>query len=405
MDPIAEGEGGRVWRARAFDAKRHSLVAILRRTTAIALFLTLPILPGILATTALAAPTDAGIDNWADDPNADGYPSQAICRRLKSLPLPAKDMPDEAQSAALDGCQSIFLYYGDKEGNSDPARARLCAYRERALGKTDFWAGSNMLMMIYANGVGVPRNLDLATRFACEGSGTTAEIDGRILDLQKFKTDHWQGHDYDVCNEVSSTSEMTSCTEFSNLESGFARDHAMKAMIAGWTDEERLALNDLLVAKTRFVQSSLDHETQHMDNHAEVERGDRQNALEAEFSAILSDLVAGKIPNAGADGEREADAELNAMYRKALAAMRDREREEHDIPGDGHIEPQGIRLTELAWLRYRDAWVTFAQVKAPGVAPESIRAWVSRKRVKSLHDIFEVDPDEEGVVMSIWTRE
>lgn len=39
-------------------------------------------------------------------------------------------------------------------------------------------------MQIYANGLGVPRNLELATEYACQIWSAPAESDGRVLHLQ-----------------------------------------------------------------------------------------------------------------------------------------------------------------------------------------------------------------------------
>ena len=60
-------------------------------------------------------------------------------------------------------------------------RDRQCAYLEHtSRADAGGFSGNTMLMIIYANGVGAERNLDLATTLACRLDGAPAEEDGRL---------------------------------------------------------------------------------------------------------------------------------------------------------------------------------------------------------------------------------
>lgn len=48
--------------------------------------------------------------------------------------------------------------------------------------------GSTVLMQVYADRLGVPHNLDLATDYACQLDGGPAEKDARVLSIQARKT-------------------------------------------------------------------------------------------------------------------------------------------------------------------------------------------------------------------------
>ncbi|MGB6699785.1 MAG: hypothetical protein WBE80_14040 [Methylocella sp.] len=93
------------------------------------------------------------------------------CESLKTLSLPRADAPGAAKRAALKGCNSEALYFGIG-GEKDPVRARECAYLEQeeegdpgnSNGWPNLFAGTGMLMTIYANGVGAERNLDCPLR-------------------------------------------------------------------------------------------------------------------------------------------------------------------------------------------------------------------------------------------------
>jgi hypothetical protein len=79
---------------------------------------------------------------------------EATCARVEALPLPTPAPLTEAEQAALAGCDSEALYYGIGTP-ADPVKARQCAWLER--GEHDgMLRGEVILMMIYANGLGVP---------------------------------------------------------------------------------------------------------------------------------------------------------------------------------------------------------------------------------------------------------
>ena len=102
---------------------------------------------------------------------------------------------------------------------------------------------------------------------------------------------------------------------------------------------------------------------------------DHQQKLEDDFARLLTALEAGKAPSASARDFKAADAELNAVYRRLMSAK---------DPVFGTVTKSGVRKAQLAWLAYRDAWVQFAAVKYPHVAPDSLRASLTQSRTKEL---------------------
>ncbi|HST75140.1 MAG TPA: hypothetical protein VLJ20_07190, partial [Acetobacteraceae bacterium] len=127
----------------------------------------------LAAFAAVLMAVPAAAENWADsagsatlDPE---YPrSQAICRGLRRVSPPPADRPNRSEAAALKGCNSEALYYGIGRP-ADPVRARQCAFLERGVwqGPPNL-SGDTVLMIIYANGVGATRNLDVAISLACQ---------------------------------------------------------------------------------------------------------------------------------------------------------------------------------------------------------------------------------------------
>src|SRR5260370_26371045 len=56
-------------------------------------------------------------------------------------------------------------------------------------------------MMVYANGRGVARNLDLALRFACDGN-TMPDSGPRVQHLEELKAKNSKDSDFDVCDDI-----------------------------------------------------------------------------------------------------------------------------------------------------------------------------------------------------------
>ncbi|MDD3182991.1 MAG: hypothetical protein PHD48_09335, partial [Alphaproteobacteria bacterium] len=109
---------------------------------------------------------------------------QAVCDKAHERVYPPQDSPLPADSTALRGCSSRNLYYGIKTP-VDYKKARACAFVEVQNEET---VGAYVLMMVYANGYGVSKDLDLALKGACEGGGDPAEIKRRVQHLTELKT-------------------------------------------------------------------------------------------------------------------------------------------------------------------------------------------------------------------------
>ena len=90
-----------------------------------------------------------------------------LCQRFSATPVPSGDSASESDRAALRGCDAEALYYG-LGVSPDFVRARQCALEARQTPGLPQPMDSGILMMLYANGLGVPTNYDLALRFACE---------------------------------------------------------------------------------------------------------------------------------------------------------------------------------------------------------------------------------------------
>ena len=81
-----------------------------------------------------------------------------------------------------------------------------------------------------------------------------------------------------------------------------------------------------------------------------------------------------------------ADRELNVVYRRVRAELQ-AGASPHPYSLAGTVDADGVRDTQRAWLRYRDAWVAFAATRWPDTAGDAWRAWLTETRTAALDAI------------------
>lgn len=343
----------------------------MRRDLAAALALALFAAPaGPAGAAAQAVPADA----------------KAICRSLRATAVPVADAPTPAEAAALADCSSEALYYGIGRP-ADPRAARLCAFVEKRSADpqvTDFgFNGDRMLMTAYANGLGAPRNLALATALACRAGGADAEVESRVKHLAGLDAARWAGTDFSLCDDITSGLMQGVCAAHEQLIARAAAAEAFAALSASWSAADRAAHAPLRRAAAAFA-----------DAHAQGEvdlsgSGRGAFAIAAEerasraFARLLADAEAGRVASATPADAEAADVALNAAYRALMARA-------PGLARDTTIKAADLTAAERAWLRYRDAWLAFAKVRYPALAPEALAARLSRERAAQLAAVPDV---------------
>lgn len=305
----------------------------------------------------------------------------AACRAWLQVPVPAADM-----GAAPQACSARALYYGADGLRGDPVAARHCAYRERGFERRTvspdvLFGGSGVLMMVYANGEGVPRDPALARRFACEYGGAPAELRGRLAHLQTI-ADAGTGR-LDICDDITSGMMSGFCA---SRDAGFAhvvRDRHWRALSSGWTPAQHAAWRSLRAAADAYFAHASEDE---VDLGGSARGAFVVHAREALETALLEDVGAferGARPTQTAAGLPALDHELNAVYRRTRADLQAAAAASEYSPF-GTVDADGVRRTQRAWLRYREAWVVFAAARWPDAAADAWRAWLTHARIGAL---------------------
>ena len=86
--------------------------------------------------------------------------AKQMCASVKDVELPAADRPTPAEERRIGKAAPRSMLYFGFGRPADPVKARKCAYAEIDRDAKAPIGGKAILMMVYANGKGVPRNFD-----------------------------------------------------------------------------------------------------------------------------------------------------------------------------------------------------------------------------------------------------
>jgi len=310
---------------------------------------------------------------------AQGFGDNPACTAPAKLVVPAADQPDAAARERLKDCDSESLYYADG-GKPDYVQARLCAYLERDKGNELVFGGSGVLMMLYANGEGVPRNIALARKFACETEGAPAELDGRLEHLDAMARAGAKADRLDLCDDITSGFMMGFCADRGASAAKVERDRRVAALTANWSAAERTALTRLRAAADTYFDAVVDGEVDMSGTARGAMAVGAREDLEKRFADALDAFEHGRFPTGDAAALAAADKALNASYAAALQSIK-----QQGTDGmNGTVTTDGIRAAERAWIKYRDAWVAFGAQKYPAVGADAWRTWFTQERERAL---------------------
>lgn len=317
-----------------------------------------------LATMAHATPPYPNTDNFGMevDPKTPWFQA---CLRVEKM-QPAAPPPVPASCKAFD-------YYAKRDQASTSSAewhgVRACAMADK---------NNAVLAMLYANGLGVPRDLDLATQYACRAGGAYAEVSGRVEHLQALKKEP-PGTPYDQCDDATSGLMMGVCANVADGQADKIRN-AYFSRLRGQLPAQQVAAFDQLVAATRAFALARRGET----DMTGTGRGAFSVQAEAREKEWLREHLAAfekgtfKAP---APTLAAADAELNRIYKAMLAAPSEDANHPTRLPVST-VEKADVRAAQRLWITYRDAWVRFAKLRYPALPPETLQAMLTDWRVK-----------------------
>lgn len=305
--------------------------------------------------------------------------AEAQCAALDKLAYPAADRPGAAQQAALKTCDAPALYYGIRQPR-DFIKARHCAFTPDQDDDV-FSKKAGVLMMLYANGQGVQRNLQLAKKAACAAGGAPAELSGRLAHLAELAPGQSAvGQTIDFCDDVTSGLMMGYCASLGSAQGDVKREQALAAIATKLKPNEQAAFSRLLNSLSRFVKARGGNEVDVSGTARGAQIAEEEDAQKDAFLAALRAFESGKLPRFSAAQERAFDRELNTVYQQ-LRRM--------PAPQYTTIRMADIQATQRIWLVYRNAWVEFGKLRYPAVPAHAWRAHFTQQRTAMLKALME----------------
>jgi uncharacterized protein YecT (DUF1311 family) len=296
--------------------------------------------------------------------------AQRMCAAVKDVQLPTQDQPTPDEKKTLGNCSSQDLYFGFGQP-SDPVKARKCAYVEMEEGKDPLdIAGQSILMMVYANGRGADRNLDVAIKLACAMPGGPGDVAGNIYELERFRKSPATAR-YSICDHSAAPHLYKSCAILGDRFDAIQRAKELSDITSGWSEKDHKAFAPLQQAAETFFKSRASSEI-NLEPTFEVQE---MAFMENGFISKLQQLQKGDLPSFSAADKKKAQSELDEAY---AATQKDPNRRW------GTASVAGVQHTQQLWLAYRDAWVKFGKTKYPHVTADSWETWLDQERLGML---------------------
>lgn len=296
-----------------------------------------------------------------------------VCAAAAPAACPAK-APDAGLPIIFDGykgCNPLGKYYDTlRSARPDWQAVHRCAVQD---------GNDAVLMMLYANGYGVPRDIDRAIGHACRVDSAQAEVEGRLAHLRRMKEGD-EGEPFDLCDDITSGLMMGFCAGVAEDAEGARRGAALARLDRSFTAAQRTRFAALRTATDAFARSVGDNET---DLSGTARAAMSIAARAAVLDELLADLRAaeqGKVPAGSDAGFAAADKALNDVYRQVMALPAD---EQGRVAYTTVTKPD-IRTTQRAWIAYRDAWTAFAQARYPAVPAAAWKTRLTKRRTAQL---------------------
>jgi uncharacterized protein YecT (DUF1311 family) len=331
-----------------------------------------------------SAPADA-VPTASQPPEATGSGStpadvppgqwEALCTAASHANFPVADLPPKGDKGEAKSGESYRHYYGIATP-VDYAAARRAAFQERERGDSLVFGGSAILMMLYGNGLGVKRDLDLAIKLACATGHAPAEFEGRVMHLNGMRAAA-ADRLFDFCDDVTSGYMMGHCANLAEERQNAQREHELAKLVTKWPPEHLRTLETLKGALEKYASARAGQENDLSGADRGLVISETLGAMRQGLLEALQSYEQGKLPEHSDEDYRRADAELNRTYKATLSKPQPYTT----------ITAAGIKTTERAWIGYRDAWVALAAQRYPGLSPIAIKTWLTLQRIEQLRNI------------------
>ena len=302
------------------------------------------------------------------------------CEAFANATPPKRDLPTPADRKRLAECEPATFYYGI-DRPADAKNARLCAAIE--LEQDDArWLplhDAGMLMMIYANGHGVPRNARIAKHYACQMEGGWKDLDHRFDDIDEAVAGHKK---LDACDGSGWGMPSDECAMVV-YRVEISRAHDAQRPLLQWAMQQHGAFDPLRTAASNYERARKPVEVDRLEHY--TNQAWREAVSIEQFNAVLSALQHGDgdLPSSDLDVR---DRELNAVYQRVLLEVTQRANDNANLPD--MLQPAQLRAVERAWLAYATACERFRIDSGSVLSSNALRRLLTAQRIEALRAMF-----------------
>lgn len=319
-----------------------------------------------------------------------------ICDAHKDVPIPPENLPTQQDRQELSKCASgqsleSGIFYAGVTAPPDYVKARKCAYLERESGMG--WpqiGGAARLLQIYAQGRGVPKNMKLTVRFACEW-GEDPELVESLISTDVGVQRQLKEEDYSVCTAARSSGSggvSGNCTGESVWHEQLKTEGSITELKAMWPKEALAAYTNLYEAADRFFYKDAEFivfQWCYLCTGGHAARAAETERMWTDFYETIREGGGVRSPNFSV--YKKFDGELNAAYRQLVKKLDSKRSEYEEYPDDMMgLAISSIKDAQLAWIRYRDAFEKFGQLLTP---PVSYKGYLTAGRANQLRHYVE----------------
>ena len=316
----------------------------------------------------------------------------AVCKAALAGPLPptAAEAAQQAEETPST-CNEEDAYYGFAKA-PDYREALSCAYRHRAKPNPgSFVAGAGTLTMLYANGYGVPRDYDLAIRFACELNdlgAAQAETEYRIGRLEALRDGKLPADKpFDLCDDATSGALGSYCEWITQKKADVGRARRLQELQAQLSERAQAQLQELEAAEAAFekARGKGEYTGGGGSGSAGFEQLD-QGQLREQFLINLKRFAAGDLPKATSADRAQAEREVQAAFAAAVENAQPPNTPNRNL-GAPDPDKASLGSTQHAWEALFAAWMRFVPIAYPQLAPDSAATELLRLRKHQLQRV------------------
>jgi hypothetical protein len=309
------------------------------------------------------------------------------CERVKKIEFTPQDRPTATEKKALDGCKSEVFYYGIRQPVNF-VKARHCAFIEMDSGEAPIFGGQGILMMLYANGQGINRNIDLAIKMVCSGFyAAPAEKSGAIemlIELGKKDSPEKTKQNFDICDAITSSFMMGACDAHSERVNEGKRTLERAALIEKWPQPHQQAFRQLEKQAREFFTARMTSELALDSASAASIEYEEQGKLNKDFDEAITAFEQQKFPTSTIDDFKKANLQLDSIYTNIT-----QKKEQVYINFGSYMVREKIKASQKKWLNYRDSWVAFSAIRYPKISADTWKTWLTQKRIQMLEGTLE----------------